>query len=475
MYRGWRHSLFSAVLFLPFLITTVADAIADPLPEKWQKRREEVNVLSNKACRGDKKAISEVWRLARDVGDPVAQNSLGFLSKVCRTFDLTDQEVAAWQLKSALGGYPIGIHNYGLMLANGEGVKKDARMAVTMLERAAEAGDGLAAYNLINLMTVSRVLPFDNDKIKWALNIMRREGVQPKYMKEAEKFAAEAQTKLATKSKQQAKPSSENVTKKELFAALAISKSDQAYGWAYDHETQKAAVERATKECRDIGGGKDCQVVMIGAGEGCMAYHQASPPSSTYGWGIARNRAPAEAKAAEECRIRNGNKTCEAQSWVCNTRTSAPHKVVYQAALPPVAAKSQGCAVYLLHFCKNFTGLKSDNGKPYHSFNMHTLAVGRLNLPGCGEQGYLQVELVNDEWTGSSNDDFKVPAAHRATLKRIILEYRKAVNSLYPKCNGSATRLRPVPTSDQEWNKAREVSRKTRPNSFYVDFTLQGN
>lgn len=104
-------------------------------------------------------------------------------------------------------------------------------------------------------------------------------------------------------------------------ASLAIDRRDGSrYGWAIDYKNWSQSDARALAECQRTGA--RCQVVLRFTG-GCGAYAADQANGSTvYGWGTARNRQDAEARAWDEAR-RRGATSLVTRVWGCNSSNTA--------------------------------------------------------------------------------------------------------------------------------------------------------
>lgn len=180
-----------------FVAAIIVQSIkADPLPEPWQSKREAVNRITDKACSGDESAISEVHRRLAD-NDPVMMNNTAWLSDNCDSFKtLTALETSAYQMLSALAGYPIAMSNYGQLLITGErDNKRDASKGLAFMEKAIDAGYGGAAVRLAELYVEGEWLPCDLEKSRAYLFMAKGEDVSPDKVKSLEELIAKAEEK----------------------------------------------------------------------------------------------------------------------------------------------------------------------------------------------------------------------------------------------------------------------------------------
>jgi hypothetical protein len=97
------------------------------------------------------------------------------------------------------------------------------------------------------------------------------------------------------------------------YGAMAYDRQSGAVGWSYDHPSQKAANDRALRECLRYG--SQCAVVVEFMNL-CAAY--ATGPGTTAGWGRDYTRAAAEQRALKACQSRGAH--CQIRVWACSSK-----------------------------------------------------------------------------------------------------------------------------------------------------------
>lgn len=65
----------------------------------------------------------------------------------CNLFEPDDAKAAYWWNEAALQGYQRAYNNLGIAYENGNGVRKDLRLAVEWIKKGAEAGEEYAQWN----------------------------------------------------------------------------------------------------------------------------------------------------------------------------------------------------------------------------------------------------------------------------------------------------------------------------------------
>ncbi|WP_460275441.1 SEL1-like repeat protein [Celeribacter sp. ULVN23_4] len=168
-------SLLTALLITP--------AVADPLPEKWQSRREAMNKLGDAACTGDTESLDKLMDALKD-GDPVAMNEVRWLYQ---EEDCESEETKQWRTLAAASytvtaaemGYPIAASNLaGCMIWDQcDGIPHDVETGLYFAALAISGGYGLAAYNLGMQLTEGSILEPNLEIAKILLNIAILEGV----------------------------------------------------------------------------------------------------------------------------------------------------------------------------------------------------------------------------------------------------------------------------------------------------------
>ncbi|MCA0043631.1 SEL1-like repeat protein [Celeribacter litoreus] len=167
-------SLLAALLITP--------AMAEPLPEKWQSRREAMNQLGDKTCAGDEVAY-ETLRDGLKNGDPVAMHELRWVYDNCETGE-TDEWMAlasvSYLVTAAEMGYPVSQSNLGFCQIRGDcdGIAMDQETGLYFVHAAIAGGYGEAAYHLGMRLTEDRYLEPNLELAKLLLNIAKLEGVE---------------------------------------------------------------------------------------------------------------------------------------------------------------------------------------------------------------------------------------------------------------------------------------------------------
>lgn len=113
----------------------------------------------------------------------------------------------------------------------------------------------------------------------------------------------------------------------DVWGAIAYSKPDKAFGYAYEKEDQATARKVAMENCRKHG--TNCAVETVFS-RACAAL---AAGGDHVGWGTDRTRAGAEKRALSECSF-TGVQGCAIQTWVC----SAPNAAGGTPPPPPSSA-----------------------------------------------------------------------------------------------------------------------------------------
>jgi hypothetical protein len=183
-----------AFAFATLLVSSHHAALADPLPPAWQKKREAGNRIIERACKGEKRAISQVWA-GVNAREPVLLSGIHWLKDNCRPFKhLTNTEVNRYLRLSADAGYPIAMRNYGLLLLYAShGVRRDVSRGVKLLEEAARKGYGIAEADLAWDYSKGKNLQRDLNMARRFRDIAQSEGVQNGIMNALSRSIAKAQ------------------------------------------------------------------------------------------------------------------------------------------------------------------------------------------------------------------------------------------------------------------------------------------
>jgi serine/threonine-protein kinase len=95
------------------------------------------------------------------------------------------------------------------------------------------------------------------------------------------------------------------------FGAIAFSPSTGAHGYAFNHNSRRAAERAAMNGCRGYGGG--CRIV-VWFSDACAALAVGDGYGYGYSWAESRNQA--QNRAIRECNTQTSS--CEVVRWVCS-------------------------------------------------------------------------------------------------------------------------------------------------------------
>ena len=118
-----------------------------------------------------------------------------------------------------------------------------------------------------------------------------------------------------------------------VWGAIAYSKPDKAFGYAFELKDEASARRAALEKCRKYG---TACVVETAFKSACGAV---AAGSGQVGWGIDRTRQAAEQRALAEC-ARTGARGCEIQTWACSAPTAAGAGGTSAPASPPPVPKT---------------------------------------------------------------------------------------------------------------------------------------
>jgi hypothetical protein len=126
-----------------------------------------------------------------------------------------------------------------------------------------------------------------------------------------------------------AAPETNNAAQK--YGALSIDRGNGFYfGWAADCSTLAEAEKKAIENCSKKGG--RCTVVLSWSGTGCAAYRFITGNVGMgYGWGLAKTKDEADAKAKKECAERSYGLPAPNIIWICNSINSGDLTEIYNA------------------------------------------------------------------------------------------------------------------------------------------------
>ncbi|WP_353889652.1 DUF4189 domain-containing protein [uncultured Roseibium sp.] len=431
----FRAVLAALAYLLPIL---VLPALADPLPAMWQVERERYQALYKAACGGDRAAYNKLKKAAEVDRSPAAMNSLRITHYVKRCgYGNGDTDYTRKLLMDAAElGYPIAQSNQGLAHLKGtDGFERDPKAGVRLMEQAARGGYGRAAGYLAREYTRGEFLEQDLDKAETLLQVARQEDVAEKDIKTYEKDLA-AQRQAQEQEQELAAPED-----RPVYAGLAVSVDDAAFGWSYDQDSQEAAQQRALAECRERNGA-NCAPKLILEGRGCAgyAYEQGGSP---YGWGVNHDQAAAQSRAAQECRSRNGGEACGGgKGWICNTRSTRDLTVVFEAenvsGAPQAVASGDMCVLVLSQRCPNWYGHQIVGLEPPKSVQVFNY-TSTISFPGCGQKiddETMIFHLEGNRLDADGDIHKKLDGKLQAEFKKRLLDYRAKVQTKYPQCRG---------------------------------------
>jgi hypothetical protein len=101
------------------------------------------------------------------------------------------------------------------------------------------------------------------------------------------------------------------------FGAIAVDRTDGAYGFSLDYPTRAGAERRALRECRIHAGSPGCRTV-VWVRDGCasVAVRRREDGSlARVSWGIGTTRRQAQVRARTKCGAQ-----CRVLAWTCTTR-----------------------------------------------------------------------------------------------------------------------------------------------------------
>jgi hypothetical protein len=124
-------------------------------------------------------------------------------------------------------------------------------------------------------------------------------------------------------------PAANQITAK--YGALAIDRGNGFYfGWAADCSTLAEAEKKAIENCNKRGG--RCTVVLSYSGTCCASYRFITGNVGMgYGWGIAKTKEEADAKAKKECAERSYGLPAPNVVFSCNSPNSGELREIYNA------------------------------------------------------------------------------------------------------------------------------------------------
>lgn len=214
-------ALYASVLFYSSALSKPAQQLLDP---------ENINTLYFQAADGNVKSLQVMINQA-ELGNPLAQVSLGSLYLSGQGVDLDYHQAYKWIYKAASNGNAQAQNNLGVMYEQGQGVQQNNLQALKWYQAAAEQGFALAQFNL-GLMYENGNSDIPKDHIQ-AINW---------YTKAATSGLVQAQLKLAS-----------------VYEAGSITQQDihEATEWyvlaaAQGNELAISTIEQALKSKQDI-------------------------------------------------------------------------------------------------------------------------------------------------------------------------------------------------------------------------------
>ncbi|MBD8876484.1 DUF4189 domain-containing protein [Roseibium polysiphoniae] len=418
----------------------VLPALADPLPAMWQVERERYQALYKAACGGDRAAYNKLKKAAEVDRSPAAMNSLRITHyvKKCGYGDGESDYTRKLLMESAELGYPIAQSNLGVARLKGsDGFERDSKAGVRLMEQAARGGYGRAAGYLAREYTRGEFLEQDLDRAETLIQVATQEDVAEKDIKTYEKdLAIERQAQAKVIAALEDRP---------VYAGLAVSVDDAAFGWSYDQDSKEAARQRALAECRERNGA-NCAPKLILEGRGCAgyAYEQGGSP---YGWGVNRDQAAAQSRAAQECRTRNGGNSCGGgKGWICNTRSTRDLTVVFEAenvsGAPQSVASGSVCPVEIMQFCENWFGGRVSGtvmGKMIISDFSKTVSYENCGVNKDSTYAHV-IGWYKGKWDSSRGQNH-LNEEQKSMVKKMLFAHREKVQAKYPECGDRGTRL----------------------------------
>jgi hypothetical protein len=475
-------------------LAMLAGAANAQMSEKWLKQEDAVWPIAKKACK-DENAFKQLKDKA-SMGEPIASYWVyrTMTNKRCVHYTRTRRHWDAYLKKAAEARFPRAMSDYGKNLLYGYGLeRRNVRRGLSYLEGAVSAGYAGAAGELAYAYGKGNVLPYKPELALQYLDRAVRAGltdaniqairrsVRRDLQREIDKTAIAARKatgkaapvlekpsktakqsgktqQTANNSAPSASPSSSEAPK---YAVLAVSKTDAAFGWAYDFKNRDEAQKRALNECRKRNG-KDCDVKLILRGGGCIAYRY-KPGQSVYGWGVSRQRSPAQNRAADECSKRNANQECDAHAWACNSTTKAKLVVELEKDMSPVLrAAADGVACnFIVHTNCQIPGRKLQTMFAYESFRTGK----KLKFPGFSncKEARKTGKIIYREIGGKPIIGMEqVFEPQRERILSLVSRLKAAVQSKHPGCKSKY-----APLTVDVWvggdNKTRISS---KPSSF---------
>ena len=98
--------------------------------------------------KGDYKTALQEWRPLAEQGNAKAQHNMGLMYANGQGIPKNDRQAVSWYRKAAEQGLAEAQNNLGLMYANGHGVSKSNRRAISWYRKAAEQGLALAQNHM---------------------------------------------------------------------------------------------------------------------------------------------------------------------------------------------------------------------------------------------------------------------------------------------------------------------------------------
>lgn len=149
----------------------------------YSKNKNSSTVLLDKGSQyeeeGNYDSACDLYLMAADKGNAIAQNHLGVLYKEGQGVAQSDSEAIKWFRKSAENNYEGGQFNLGLMYEEGRGVVQNDTEAAKWYLKAAEKGLAEAQLALVKMYHDGRGVPqSEAEEIKWLTRAAKQRNAQ---------------------------------------------------------------------------------------------------------------------------------------------------------------------------------------------------------------------------------------------------------------------------------------------------------
>jgi hypothetical protein len=451
--------MFRTAFILSLFVSTLSTFSIAQTPEEWEARYKASEADGSRAC--DDHAAFEDTRRKADQGDALAAFWVFRAMKLqrCVRYNSNPFNWNSYLERSAQAGFPRALYVSGRYNVDGHAPKPDVKKGERYLIEAAEKGNASAAGYLAQAyLNGNKLRRHANNGFKYLemgikSGLSQKEidkvlAVAPSNQKDrARQVIAEAKSAPAKTGEKPDTPAPTDRKRADdapsgdpapKFAALVVSGADSTYAWSFDHDSRRAAEQRALKEC-GARAGDGCDVKLVLKGPACIAYHNV-PGENVYGWGMSTDRGTAMSLAQKECAKRNLGETCKANVWSCNTRYPAPIEVLVEKQMSPAKAadtadSGKGCHIMLSYTCNNFDNV-SHNGKTAPYINVDAFPEERIDFPGCGTTDAtrsLKWDWKAGSWT-KYHQGADIPADVKERAKARLAAFTQKVKSAYPAC-----------------------------------------